>query len=369
MVFSWVLSSQRKPFHLAITNLGKMQGGEKGLACEAAIPHTQIVPGSLSPVNSWCFVWHARPSPAPKIIFLLVPWIGLPRPDSARSEAALLFLNSDPQDAISAGARFRPSCISNTPAISATMAGHNKWSKVKRSKGVIDAKRGQVFSKLSKELTLAVKQGGSSPDLNARLRTAILAAKAANMPGDTLDRAIKKGTGELGGAALEEILYEGYGPGGIALMIEIVTDNRNRAANDLRVLLSKNNGTFADAGSVAYQFMRRGEIRLEKKGLSEDTAMELALDSGADDVQDDSEEWVIYTAQDRLFAVASALKEKGAAPKSPQLTYVPSTTVPITDIETARQILKLYDVLDEYEDTQNIHANFEIPDDVMVGLS
>lgn len=259
--------------------------------------------------------------------------------------------------------------LDDPPRNLSNMAGHNKWSKVKRSKGVIDAKRGKVFSKLSKEVTIAVKHGGANPDLNARLRTAILAAKAANMPGDTLDRAIKKGTGELGGAALEEILYEGYGPGGIALMIEVVTDNRNRAANDLRVLLSKNNGTFADAGSVAYQFARRGEIRLDKNGLGEDAAMELALDAGADDVQDDGEEWILYTAQDQLFAVANALKEKGVTPKAPQLTYVPSTTVAITDSEIAQQVLRLYDILDDYDDTQNIHANFEIPDEVMVGLS
>jgi len=249
------------------------------------------------------------------------------------------------------------------------MAGHNKWSKVKRSKGVIDAKRGQVFSKLSKELTLAAKHGGPSPDLNARLRSAIIAAKAANMPGDTLDRAIKKGTGELGGAAIEEIVYEGYGPGGVAMMIEVVTDNRNRAANDLRVLFSKNNGTFADAGSVAYLFSRLGEIRLDKSGLTEDQAMELALDAGADDVQDDGDEWVIYTAQDQLFAVVSALKEKGIASKSPQLIYKASTATTVSDPETAKQLLRLYDILDEYDDTQHIHANFEIPDDVMATLS
>ena len=249
------------------------------------------------------------------------------------------------------------------------MAGHNKWSKVKHIKAVVDVKRGRIFSKLSKELTLAAKHGGSNSDLNARLRSAIIAAKAANMPGDTLDRAIKKGTGELGGAAIEEILYEGYGPGGVAMMVEIVTDNRNRAANDLRVLFSKNNGTFADAGSVAYLFSRLGEIRLDKYGLNEDQATELALEAGADDVQDDGDEWVIYTAQDQLFAVVGALKDKGVTPKSPQLIYKPATTVPVTDLETAKQMLKLYDVLDDYDDTQHVHANFEIPDEVMAGLS
>ena len=248
------------------------------------------------------------------------------------------------------------------------MAGHNKWSKVKRSKGVIDARRGQAFSKLSKELTLAAKHGGSNPDLNARLRSAITAAKAANMPGDTLERAIKKGTGELGGAAIEEILYEGYGPGGVAMMVEVVTDNRNRAANDLRILFSKNHGTFADAGSVAYLFSRRGEIRLDKNGLTEDRVMELALDAGAEDVLDDGDEWLISTAQDQLFAVLSTLKEKGVTPKSPQLTYRPSTTIPVSDPDAVKQLLKLLDALDDYDDTQNVHANFEIPDEILASL-
>jgi YebC/PmpR family DNA-binding regulatory protein len=147
--------------------------------------------------------------------------------------------------------------------------------------------------------------GGGSPDTNARLRSAITAAKAANVPNDNIDRAIKKGTGELAGAALEEILYEAYAPGGVAMMIEIVTDNRNRSANDIRVLLSKNNGTFADSGSVAYMFQRRGEIRLDKPAATEDQIMEVALEAGADDIQDDGDDWVVYTATDKLFQVAN----------------------------------------------------------------
>lgn len=249
------------------------------------------------------------------------------------------------------------------------MAGHNKWSKIKRSKAVIDAKRGNVFSKLAKEITIAAKHGGANPDLNARLRSAILAARAANAPNDNIERAIKKGSGELGGAIIEEITYEGYGPGGIAFMVEIVTDNRNRAANDLRVLFSKNGGTFADAGSVAYQFSRRGELRLGKGSLSEDAAMELALDAGAEDVQDDGDDWVIYTATDQLFQVVSALREKGVTANSPKLIYQPSTTLTLTDLEVARSVIKLYDVLDDYDDTQNVHANFEIADEIADALS
>lgn len=249
------------------------------------------------------------------------------------------------------------------------MAGHNKWSKVKHIKAVVDAKKGKVFSKLAKELTLAAKHGGSSPDSNARLRSAILNARAVNMPSDNIERAIKKGAGELEGAALEEITYEGYGHGGVAMLIEVVTDNRNRSVNDLRTIMSKNGGIFADAGSVSYIFTRRGEIRLDKGSLTEDAAMELALEAGGEDMVDDGDDWVIYTPVDQLFAVGSALQAKGASPKSQHLIYQPSTTVTLTDEATARSFLKLYDTLDDYDDTQNVHANFEIADDIAAKLS
>ncbi|MCX6839066.1 MAG: YebC/PmpR family DNA-binding transcriptional regulator [Verrucomicrobia bacterium] len=242
------------------------------------------------------------------------------------------------------------------------MAGHNKWSKIKRGKAITDAKRGNAFSKLAKEITLAAKSGGGSPDMNARLRSAILAARAANVPNDNIDRAIKKGTGEIAGAALEEILYEAYGPSGVAMMIEIVTDNRNRSANDIRVLLSKNNGTFADSGSVAYMFQRRGEIRLDKSVASEDQLMEVALEAGADDIQDEGDDWVVYTATDKLFQVANALRENNLNSRSQKLIYQPQTTVTITDVDTAKSLIRLYDILDDYDDSQNVHANFEIDD-------
>lgn len=242
------------------------------------------------------------------------------------------------------------------------MAGHNKWSKIKRGKAITDAKRGNAFSKLAKEITLAAKSGGGSADMNARLRSAILAARAANVPNDNIDRAIKKGTGEIAGAALEEILYEAYGPSGVAMMIEIVTDNRNRSANDIRVLLSKNNGTFADSGSVAYMFQRRGEIRLDKSVASEDQLMEVALEAGADDIQDEGDDWVVYTATDKLFQVANALRENNLNSRSQKLIYQPQTTVTITDVDTAKSLIRLYDILDDYDDSQNVHANFEIDD-------
>lgn len=249
------------------------------------------------------------------------------------------------------------------------MAGHNKWSKVKHIKGVVDAKRGKIFSKFSKELTLSAKHGGSNPELNARLRTAILNARAQNMPNDTIERAIKKGTGELGADSIEEILYEGYGQGGVALLVEVVTDNRNRSASDMRLIMSKNGGTFADAGSVSYMFQRRGEIKIDKSSLTEDAAMELALEAGGEDVQDDDEDWIITTAQDKLFAVGNVLQTKTISIKSQQLTYHPTTTVTLTDVDTAKALLKLYDALDDYDDTQHIHSNFEIADDVMAMLS
>ncbi len=246
------------------------------------------------------------------------------------------------------------------------MAGHNKWSKIKRGKAITDAKRGNAFSKLAKEITLAAKSGGGNPDMNARLRSAITAAKAANVPNDNIDRAIKKGTGELASAVLEEIVYEAYGPGGVAMMIEVVTDNRNRSANDLRTLLSKNNGTFADAGSVAYMFQRRGEIRLDKTAATEDQIMESALESGAEDIQEDGDDWVIYTSTEQLFQVGNALRERGFPPRSQGLIYQPQTTITISDADTARSLIKLYDILDDYDDSQHVHANFEI-DDAIAG--
>lgn len=249
------------------------------------------------------------------------------------------------------------------------MAGHNKWSKVKHIKGPADAKRGRIFSKLSKEISLAAKAGGGSVDMNARLRSAILSAKSQNMPNDTIERAVKKGTGELGGAAIEEVVYEGYGPGGVAFMVEVATDNRNRSAQDMRTLCTKNNGTFADAGSVAYLFQRRGEIRIDKAPLTEDQATELALDAGADDVTEDEEDWVLYTTLEGLFSVAAALKDKHITTKSQQLIYQPSTLLTIEDPDTARQIVRLYEALDDYDDTQNVFANFELSDEAAAALA
>lgn len=245
------------------------------------------------------------------------------------------------------------------------MAGHNKWSKVKHIKAVVDAKKGKVFSKIARELTIAAKSGGRDPDMNPRLRTAINAAKASNMPGDNVERAIKKGLGELEGAAMEEITYEGYAPGGVAMMIECVTDNKNRSYNDVRTAFNKGGGTLGTAGSVAHQFARKGEIKIAAAAASEDAVMEAALESGADDVQSDSDEHTIFTAPDQLYAVAGGLKERGLNAASIKLVHVPLNTVTLTDVNTARAVLKLYDILDDLDDTQNVHTNFEIADDIV----
>jgi YebC/PmpR family DNA-binding regulatory protein len=248
------------------------------------------------------------------------------------------------------------------------MAGHNKWSKIKRLKAVVDSKRGAVFSKFSKEITIATKLGGSNADMNPRLRSAILAAKGANMPNDNIDRAVKKGSVDLGGARPDEALYEAYGPAGTAFLIEVVTDNRNRAAADLRVLLNKNHGTFADAGSVSYQFHRKGEIRLPESTFDEDTATELALECGADDVTSDGQDWIFYTAVESLFTVGSALKEKGHEPRSQALVYVAENMLLLSDLDTAKQVIHLHEVLTDYDDTQNVYSNFDISDDIADSL-
>jgi len=239
------------------------------------------------------------------------------------------------------------------------MAGHNKWSKVKHIKAVVDAKRGKVFSKFSKEITIATKLGGSNPDMNPRLRTAILAAKAQNMPNDNIDRAIKKGAGEL----------EGTIPDGTAFLIEVITDNRNRSAADLRTLLNKNHGTFADAGSVAYQFQRRGEIRLPESAFDEDTATELALESGAADVTSDGQDWMFYTAVEDLFTVGNALKAKGHEPTAQSLIYLAENTLLLSEIDIAKQVIHLHDTLSDYDDTQNVYSNFDISDEIADSLS
>jgi len=245
------------------------------------------------------------------------------------------------------------------------MAGHNKWSKVKRLKGALDAKRGKLFSKLAKEIVIAAKIGGGDVNGNARLRTAVQTARDQNMPNDNIERAIKKGSGELASEAIEEILYEGYAPGGVALLIEVATDNRNRSAADMRTIFTKNNGSLGSSGSVAYQFKRCGQILVPVEAIGEDRMLEIALEAGAEDISSDDEFHTIQTVPEQLYQVGEAIRETGLPIQNQQFVYLPENTVAVNDEATAAQVLRLYETLDDYEDTQHVFANFDIPDDIL----
>jgi YebC/PmpR family DNA-binding regulatory protein len=247
------------------------------------------------------------------------------------------------------------------------MSGHSKWSTIKRKKGAIDAKRGKLFTKILKEITLAARSGGD-PEGNPRLRTAILAAKNENVPKDNIERAIKKGTGALeGAAAFEEITYEGYGPGGVAVLVEVMTDNKNRTVADIRHIFSKFGGNLAESGSVAWIFKKKGSILLDKKGIDEDKLMEIALEAGADDVQEEDNEYEVITEPSAFEAVKQALEESGYKFVNAQIGMIPQNTVKLEEAK-AEQMLKLMERMEDNDDVQNVYANFDIPDDVMERL-
>jgi YebC/PmpR family DNA-binding regulatory protein len=248
------------------------------------------------------------------------------------------------------------------------MSGHNKWSTIKHKKGAADAKRSKVFTKIIKELTIAAKLGGGDPDGNPRLRTAIAQAKTANMPKDNVTNAIKKGTGELEGVTYEEAMYEAYGPGGSALCIEVLTDNKNRTVAEIRHILGKHGGSLAESGSVAWQFERKGRVIALKEKIGEDAMMEMALDCGADDVQDGGEVWEIYTAPSELENVRGALEAKGLEMEEVKLGLFPKTTVTL-DEKKAETLLRLIDVIEDNDDVQNVFGNFDIPDEVAEKLA
>lgn len=245
------------------------------------------------------------------------------------------------------------------------MAGHNKWSKVKHIKGAADAKRSKLFSKLAKEITIAARDGGGDPDLNARLRQAVTNAKKQSLPGNTIERAIKKGTGEIEGASYEKACYEGFGAGGIALIVEVITDNKNRSFADLRTLFSKNNGNLGGPGSVSHMFDRKGEIKLSEESSDKEEVMLLAIEAGAEDVVNDDELYYVITANDKLSMVANVISASGAQIESQKLIYVPKTTESVRDLSTARQVLRLFAALDDYDDTQNVYGNFDITEQLM----
>jgi YebC/PmpR family DNA-binding regulatory protein len=248
------------------------------------------------------------------------------------------------------------------------MAGHSKWATTKHKKAVIDAKRGKMFAKLIKNIEVAARTGGADPAGNPTLYDAIQKAKKNSVPSDNIERAIKRGAGlEAGGADYQTVMYEGYGPNGVALLIECLTDNRNRAASEVRTALTRNGGSFADAGSVSYLFTRKGVVIVPKAGRSEDDVLAAVLDAGAEEVNDLDEAYEVVCEPGDLVAVRTALQEAGIEYESAEASLIPSVTVPL-DEEGARKIFKLIDALEDCDDVQNVYSNFDVPDEIMAAV-
>ena len=239
------------------------------------------------------------------------------------------------------------------------MSGHSKWHTIKHKKGAADAKRGKIFTRLIKELTVAARNGGGDPDTNPRLRTIVLEAKANNMPRENIDRAIRRGTGEEPGVSYEEVTYEGYGPGGVALMIETLTDNKNRTVGEIRHLLSKHAGNLAAENSVAWMFSRKGQIVVEKGKVDEDKLLSVALDAGADDMNDDGSAWEVVCAPEQFEAVRDAVKGLGVSPATAEVAMVPQNYIKLVGKE-AQQMLKLMEAIEDHDDVQHVWANFDV---------
>jgi YebC/PmpR family DNA-binding regulatory protein len=244
------------------------------------------------------------------------------------------------------------------------MSGHSKWHSIKHKKGALDAKRGKIFTKIIREMSIAARLGGGDPNANPRLRTAVDKAKAVNMPADNIKRAIQKGTGELEGASYEELTLEGYGPGGVAVLVEGTTDNRNRTVSEIRHLFTKNGSNLGGAGSVSYMFKPRGYISLAKAKVSEEKLMEIALDAGADDIQGGGDFWEVYTAQGSYEGVLEAIKKAGLEPDESQVGKYAENTITLEGAK-AQQMLKLIEALEDHDDVQNVWANFDISDKEM----
>ncbi len=239
------------------------------------------------------------------------------------------------------------------------MSGHSKWATIKHKKGAADARRGKVFTKLIKEITVAARIGGGDSDSNPRLRTAVAAAKAENMPADNIKRAIQKGTGELPGSVYEESVYEGYGPGGVAMMLEVATDNKNRTLSEIRHILTKNGGNLGENGCVAWMFSKRGYIVVEKGKTDEETLLNLALEAGAEDMQEDGSNWEILTPPAAFQPVVDRLKGANISPVMAEVSMVPQSSVKLTG-KSAQQMLRLMEELEDHEDVQHVYANFDI---------
>ena len=247
------------------------------------------------------------------------------------------------------------------------MAGHSKWSNIKRRKGAADAKRGKIFTKLSKEIMVSARIGGGDVDANPRLRLAVKEARANSMPADNIARAIKKGTGELEGGAIEEMVYEGYGPGGVAFILDVATDNQNRTLAEVRTIFDKSGGSLGKAGSVAYLFSRKGMLRFVSQTHQEETLMEAALEAGAEDFSTEDDHYVVYTAVADFHAVQEALEARDIRADAAELTMIPANTV-ACDQDLAEKTLKLLDKLEDHDDIQSVWANFDLSDEVLEAL-
>jgi YebC/PmpR family DNA-binding regulatory protein len=242
------------------------------------------------------------------------------------------------------------------------MAGHSKWAKVKHFKGAIDAKRGKIFSKLSKEISIAAKIGGADPAMNPRLRMVLLKCRAANMPNDNIERAIKKGIGGGETANFEDLTYEIYAPHGVALLVEVSTDNRNRTASEIRSIVTKAGGSIATAGSVSRLFQRQGQIIIPREGANEDQLMEVALEAGAEDFKADPEGFEILTSPAKFEAVHKQIEAKGIKPAAAEVTELPTITVPLADLAASTAVTRLIDALEDHDDVKEVYSNAEFPD-------
>lgn len=249
------------------------------------------------------------------------------------------------------------------------MSGHSKWSTIRHKKGAADAKRGKIFTKIIKEIIVSARMGGGDPSGNPRLRAAVAAAKAENMPKDNIERAIKKGTGDLEGVSYEEVNYEGYGPGGVAVLVDVLTDNRNRAASDVRYIFSRHGGSMGEAGCVSWMFSKKGNIVFPKDAVSEETLLEVALEAGAEDVKDQEDLFEVTTSLEDFAAVRTAFDNQSLTYELAEITMVPQSTVAIEDEKVALQVLKLMDALEDCDDVQHAYANFDIPDKILNALA
>jgi YebC/PmpR family DNA-binding regulatory protein len=246
------------------------------------------------------------------------------------------------------------------------MSGHSKWHSIKHAKGATDAARGKLFARLARQIEVAARAGGGDPDANPTLRTMIQKARDGSMPKDNIERAIKRGTGELEGVTYESVTYEGYAPSGVAVLAETLTDNRNRTGQEVKNIFTRNGGSLAEPGAVAWQFDRKGVIIIEKSAASEDDLMLAALDAGAEDIEDQGDTWQVMTPASELHAVRTALDAAGISFVSADLTMLPSQTVPLGEPASAKSVLRVIDALEENDDVQNVYANFDIPDDVLL---